>query len=425
MKILIRRARIIDPSSPFHDSVQDILIENDIITQIGNGISAGADQIINPQSGNLHISPGWVDVFANFNDPGYEFKETLDTGANSAAAGGFTHVFVTPNTKPAIDSKSQVEYIKRKSASLPVNIHPIGAITRNTDGKELAEMYDMYASGSIAFSDGINSIQSSGLLLKALQYVKAFNGIVIQIPDDTTVGTYGLMNEGITSTRLGLPGKPAMAEELMVARDLKLARYAASKIHFTGISSAKSLEYVHRSKQGGIEVTASVTPYHLYFTDEDLQDYDTNLKVLPPVRADRDRQALREAVRNDVFDCISTHHQPHEWDSKTCEFEHAKFGMIGLETCFGVMRSTGVSTEKFVQLASLNPRRIFGLPPAGIKLHEKADLTLFMPDETYTLEERHIHSKSKNTPFIGKQLTGRVIGIINGDKLFLNQQTTN
>jgi dihydroorotase len=421
MKILIRKAHIIDPSSPFHDSVQDILIENNIISEIGTGINANADQVIDLPSGGLYISPGWIDVFANFNDPGYEFKETLDSGAEAAAAGGFTHVFVTPNTKPAIDSKSQVEYIKRKSAYLPVNIHPIGAITRNTEGKELAEMYDMHASGSIAFSDGVNSIQSSGLLLKALQYVKAFDGVVIQVPDDKTVGTYGLMNEGVISTRLGLPGKPAMAEELMVARDLKLARYAGSKVHFTGISSAKSLEYVHRSKQGGIEVTASVTPYHLYFIDEDLQDYDTNLKVLPPLRADRDRQALREAVRNDVFDCIATHHQPHEWDSKTCEFEQARFGMIGLETCFGVMRSTGISTEKFVQLAAHNPRRIFGLPPATIRLHEKADLTMFLPDETYTLEERHIRSKSKNTPFMGKQLTGRVIGIINGDKLFLNQ----
>lgn len=421
MKILIRKARIIDPSSPFHDSVQDILIDNDIISAIGQGITTQADQVIDPPAGGLHISPGWVDVFANFNDPGYEFKETLDTGATAAAAGGFTHVFVTPNTKPSIDSKSQVEYIKRKSASLPVNIHPIGAITRNTEGKELAEMYDMHASGSIAFSDGVNSIQSSGLLLKALQYVRAFEGVVIQVPDDKTVGTYGLMNEGIISTRLGLPGKPAMAEELMVARDLKLARYAASKVHFTGISSAKSLEYVHRSKQGGIAVTASVTPYHLYFTEDDLQDYDTNLKVLPPLRADRDRQALREAVQNDVFDCIATHHQPHEWDSKTCEFENARFGMIGLETCFGVMRATGISTEKFVQLAALNPRRIFGLPAATIRLQEKADLTIFLPDETYTLEERHIRSKSKNTPFMGKQLTGRVIGIINGDKLFLNQ----
>ncbi|HYF29999.1 MAG TPA: dihydroorotase [Chitinophagaceae bacterium] len=419
MKILIRKAHIIDPSSPFHHTVQDILIDNGAIAETGSGLPSKADQVIDVEG--LHVSPGWVDVFANFNDPGYEFKETLETGAQAAAAGGFTHVFVIPNTRPAIDSKSQVEYIKRKSAWLPVNIHPIGAITKNAEGKELAEMYDMHASGSIAFSDGVNSIQSSGLLLKALQYVRAFNGVIIQIPDDTTVGTYGLMNEGLVSTRLGLPGKPAMSEELMVARDLKLARYSESRIHFTGVSSAKSLEYVQRSKQGGIEVTASVTPFHLYFTDEDLVEYDTNLKVLPPLRTAKDRQALREAVQQDTIDCIATHHQPHEWDSKTCEFENARFGMIGLETCFGLMRSIGISADKFVQIAASNPRRIFGLPAATIKPQEKADLTFFLPDETFTLEQRHIRSKSKNTPFMGKQLTGRVIGIINGDKLFLNQ----
>ena len=419
MKILIRKAHIIDPSSPFHHSVQDIFIKNNAITEIGTGLTISADQVIDVDG--LHVSPGWVDVFAHFNDPGYEFKETLDSGAQAAAAGGFTHVFVIPNTRPVVDSKSQVEYIKRKSAFLPVNIHPIGAITKNADGKDLAEMYDMQASGAIAFSDGVHSIQSSGLLLKALQYVKAFNGVVMQIPDDTTVGTYGLMNEGVVSTRLGLPGKPAMSEELMVARDLKLARYAESRIHFTAISSAKSLEYVQRSKQGGIEVTASVTPFHLYFIDEDLVGYDTNLKVLPPLRTGKDRQALREAVQQDVIDCIATHHQPHEWDSKTCEFENARFGMIGLETCFGLMRSIGISAEKYVQIAATNPRRIFGLPPATIRQGEPSDLTLFLPDETFILEERHIRSKSKNTPFIGKQLTGRVIGIINRDKLFLNQ----
>lgn len=419
MKILIRKAHIIDPSSPFHNSVQDIFINNDLIEEIGPALDHAADQVIDVQG--LYISPGWVDVFANFNDPGYEFKETLETGAEAAAVGGFTHVFVMPNTKPAIDSKSQVEYIKRRSNYLPVNIHPIGAITKNAEGRDLAEMYDMHASGSVAFSDGVHPIQSSGLLLKALQYVKTFNGVVIQIPDDATVGTYGLMNEGIVSTRLGLPGKPAMAEELMVARDLKLARYAESRIHFTGISSAKSLEYVHRSKQGGIEVTASATPFHVFFTDEDLTSYDTNLKVLPPLRSAKDRQAIRDALMNDVIDCIATHHQPHEWDSKVCEFEHARFGMIGLETCFGVMRAVGISAEKFVQLASSNPRRIFGLPPASVKKQGRADLTMFLPDESYTLEERHIRSKSKNTPFIGRQLTGRVIGIINGDKLFLNQ----
>ena len=242
MKILIKQAKIVDPSSPFNKQSPDILIEHGTIIEIGANISAVADKEINIPG--LHISPGWMDVFANFADPGYEYKETLDTGAAAAAAGGYTDVMVIPNTNPVIHNKSGIEYVVQKSKSLPVNIHPIGAITKNTEGKELAEMYDMRNSGAIAFSDGINSVQSSGLLLKALQYVKTFKGTLIQLPDDKSINPHGLMNEGIISTRLGLPGKPSMAEELVIARDLKLARYAESNLHFTGIASQKSLEYI-------------------------------------------------------------------------------------------------------------------------------------------------------------------------------------
>jgi dihydroorotase len=420
MKVLIKQARIISPLSPFNGQIKDILITDGIITAIEIAVNDKADQIIEQKG--LCVSIGWMDIFADFGDPGFEYKETLETGARAAAAGGFTDVMILPGTNPVIHNKGQVEYIIQKSKAFATSIHPIGALTKNTEGNHLAEMYDMHQSGAIAFSDGINPVQSSGLLVKALQYVKSFNGIVIQIPDDKGIGAHGLMNEGIISTQLGLPGKPAIAEELMVARDIKLARYADSKLHFTGISSAKSLEYIKRAKEGGIQVTCSVSPQHLYFTDTDLKEYDTNLKLNPPLRSEADRQALLKAVANGTVDCIASHHFPQNKDAKICEFEYAKEGIIGLETLFGVLGivNEGLKTADLIQLLSVNPRKIFGLQLPEIKKGAPACLTLFNPDEEYVFEEAMIQSKSKNSAFIGKKLKGKVLGIINKGTIELN-----
>ncbi|HEY8660776.1 MAG TPA: dihydroorotase [Hanamia sp.] len=419
MKVLIKNATLLSPSSPFHGKIQDIFIDNGIISKIGNELKMDADTTI--EINGLHISCGWVDCFANFCDPGQEFKETLETGANAAAAGGFTEVMLIPNTQPVVYNKSQVEYLIQKSKSLPVQIFPIGTVTKNAEGKELSEMYDMYNTGAVAFSDGLLPVQSSGILQKALEYILAIDATIIQLPDDKNIGAGGLINEGEISTQLGLPGKPALSEELMIARDIELVRYTNSKIHFTGISTKKSLELIAGAKKENLNVSCSVTPYHLYFCDEDLINYDTNLKVNPPLRTKKDRDALREGIKNGMVDFIASHHQPQDWDHKVCEFEYAKNGMEGLESVFGAAVICGVSPEIFVKMQTENIRTIFNLPIPSIEEGEKANLTFFIPGEEYLFEEKDIFSKCKNNAFVGKKLKGKVIGIINQDKLFLNK----
>ncbi len=423
MKILIENARIVDRNSPHHGAIRDILIEDGRIISIGEKLASGvqADKVL--RQPGLHVSPGWVDVFAHFGDPGYEYKETLESGAAAAAAGGYTDVFVLPNTKPVVDSKSQVEYIRRAAAALPVRIWPLGSVTRGLEGKDLAEMYDMRNSGAIAFSDGTNPVQSAGLLLKGLQYVKAFDGVIVQVPDDKTVGASGLMNEGIISTRLGLPGKPMMAEELMVARDIELVRYTGSKLHITGVSSPRSLEYIRAAKAAGLQVSCSVTPHHLFFTDADLTNYDTNLKVYPPLRDAAAGQTLKKAVQEGLVDAIASHHLPQEFDSKIVEFEYAKPGMSSLETVYPALRTAlpELSPEQTVDLLSYRPRQLFGLEQPGISEGQTATLTIFDPAGTTQLETGTTRSRSKNNPFIGRSLKGRVIGIFNNNALHLNQ----
>jgi dihydroorotase len=433
MKILIEQALIVDPNSPHNGSTRDIFIEDGRIVSIGSGSGAAgasttagsgatADKVI--RHPGLHVSPGWVDVFAHFCDPGYEYKETLETGAAAAAAGGYTDVFVIPNTRPVIDSKSQVEYIRRSAASLMIDIRPIGAMTRGLEGKDLAEMYDMRNSGAVAFSDGANPVQSAGLLLKGLQYVKAFDGVIIQVPDDRTVGSGGLINEGIVSTRLGLPGKPGIAEELMIARDIHLVRYTGSRIHFTGISLPRSLDYVRQAKESGLNVSCSVTPHHLFFNDADLVDYDTNLKVFPPLRDEASVNELRTAVLEGWVDTIASHHLPHEFDSKIVEFEYAKPGMSSLETVYAALRTAlpQLTPTRTVELLSLRPRQLFGLEQPRIAEGQEAKLTFFDPSGETRQTAATMKSRSKNSPFIGRVLQGRVIGILNGSSLYLNQE---
>jgi dihydroorotase len=421
MKILVRQATIADPGSPLNGQVLDIFIDGNKIARLSPSIADAADQVIDIPG--LLVSPGWVDIFADFADPGYEYRETLVSGAEAAAAGGFTRVFVIPNTKPVVENKTQVEYISRQSQSLPVDIHPLGAITRSLEGKDLAEMFDMRNSGAIAFSDGNQPVQSPGLFVKALQYTKAFDGVLVQVPIDKSIGSGGLMNEGVVSTRLGLPGIPALAEEIMIKRDIDLLRYTQSKLHITGISTGNSVEMVRAAKKEGLQLTCSVTPYHLFFCDEDLAEYDTNLKVNPPLRNRTDMMALREAVLDGTVDCIATHHSPQNWDNKHCEFEYAKNGMTGLETAYAVVNHLlpELNSGQLAKLFSLNARNIFNLPSVTIAEGAIAELSLFTKNGTTTVNRQTMKSKSSNTAFAGRELKGSVVGIINKGNLILNQ----
>ena len=418
MNALIKKATIICPTSPFHLQVKDVLIVDGIIKAIENEISSDNYQTI--IGNNLHLSIGWMDTFADFAEPGNEHRETLESGANAAAAGGFTDVMLIPNTLPTVSSKAQIEFLIERSKSLPVTIHPIGSITKNAEGTALTEMYDMYNSGAIAFSDGRKSIQQAGVLLKALQYVSAKDAVIIQVPDDKSISDGGLMNEGIVSTKLGLPGNPAMAEEVMIARDIALLHYTDSHLHITGVSTKKGIDLIKNAKKEGLQISCSVTPYHLFFSEEDLADYDTTLKVNPPLRTREDVIALQNALRSGVIDCIASHHTPQCADDKICEFEYAKNGMITLQTVYGTVNTIINNTELLVKIFTENNRNVFGLNMPVIETAAPACITIFEPATNYIFEERAILSKSKNSPFIGKESKGKVIGIINKNKLVLN-----
>ncbi len=418
MTILIKKAKIISKSSPFHLQVKDISLTDGQIISIENDITADHDEVIETE--DLHVSIGWMDIFANFNDPGLEHRETLESGSAAAAAGGFTDVMLVPETNPVTSTKAQVEYLVNKGKNLPVNIYPIGSVSRNSEGKELAEMYDMAASGAIAFSDGTKSVKEAGMLIKALQYNIPTNKIILQMPAANSFNGHGLMNEGIASTKFGLPGMPAIAEELMIARDIELIKYTGGRLHITGISTAAGMKQVIKAKEQGVDITCSVTVQHLWFTDEDLADYDSNLKLLPPLRTGKDREFLQNAFLEDQIDCIASHHFPLHEDEKNCEFEYAKFGNSSLETVFAALISLDFPLQKIVEKLTINPRRIFNIDQPEIKVGAEACLTIFSPEADFIYTKEKAKSMSVNNAFMNKEMKGKVIAIINKNTLVTN-----
>ena len=422
MEILIRSARIVDTGSPFNNLVKDILISNGKIKKIGSRLqNTGKAKEI--REDNLHVSIGWLDLNTFLGDPGFEQKETIESGCKAAAAGGFTHICCMPNTLPVIQTKAQVEYVLRKSADQIVSVHPLGAVTHNTDGHDLADMYDLHNAGAVAFSDGPKPIPSAGVLERALLYVKAFGGLIIVHPEDKSVSKNGAMHEGLVSTQLGLPGAPALAEEIAVNRDLFVLEYTGSKLHLLDISLKRSVDLIRAAKRKKLQVSASVNAYNLMLDQSAVGDFNTLCKVNPHLRLKEDSAALIKGINDGTIDTVSSAHQPQDEDCKKLEFDKADFGMIGLETCYAVVNSAlkpGIGIDKIIELLAQNPRKILGMEIPVIAEGSMADLTLFNPDKKWTFTTGDIRSKSKNTPFTGTEFTGKVCGVIHKDKLHLN-----
>ncbi len=411
MKILLKSCKIIDSKSEHHQQTKDILIEGDTITKIENTITDKADKIVEFE--NLHISTGWFDAKVNFTDPGNEIKEDIISGLKSAEKGGFTAVATTPNTTPSISNKSQINYLISKAQFSPVDIYPYGALTENLDGKNISEYYDMKNAGAIAFTDN-HKMVSAGIMYRALLYSKNFNGKIISFPYDKTIFGAGQINESKVSVLTGLKAIPSISEYIIVERDLAIAKYCNSPIHFTGISCKKSVELIKQAKKEGVKVTADVYVHHLVFTDEDVLGFDTNYKVLPPLRTNNDKQALIDGVKDGTIDVVCSDHTPEDVESKDIEFGNSAFGMIGTQILFSVLNAVDeLSLEQKINLISRQPRSIFGIETDGIKVNAKANLTLFSPTKKWTFSEDLIESKSKNTPFLNKILKGKALGVVN------------
>jgi len=428
MHLLVKSARVVDPNSPHHNKTVSILIEYGIIRKISSGkIDVPSTTKIIEAEG-LHVSPGFFDMQVNFRDPGHEYKEDLLSGSLAAASGGFTGVAVMPGTHPPIHTKSEIEYIKNKTAGNLVDVFPVGAISHNTDGKELSEMYDMHTAGAIAFSDDKKPVSDAGLLMRALLYTKNFSAgggsarggqsTIMVHCDEKTISLNGQMNEGKTSTGLGLKGMPALAEEIMVARNLFLCEYTGGKIHFQSVSTARSVELIRDAKKKKLNVTASVNAHHLAQDDSALSDFDTYYKVNPPLRSKADIDALKKGLADGTIDAITSDHSPEDEENKKVEFDYAAFGMIGLETCFALANTySNLKLNDLIKKFAIRPREIFGMAAPKIREKEKANLTLFLPNKEWKFEEKDIRSKSKNTPFIGKKLKGKIVGVVNNGKL--------
>jgi len=416
MKIIIREAKIIDPKSEFHNQIVDVQIENGIVKKIGAKLS-NDNELEEIQLDNLHLSQGWFDSSVSLGEPGFEDRETIANGLNVAAKSGFTGIALQPNSTPVIDNQSQVNFVKSKSIGFATDLFPIGALTKNSEGKDLAELFDMKNSGAVAFGDYNKNLENANLMKIALQYVQDFDGLVIAYSQDSNIKGNGVANEGIFSTRLGLKGIPNLAEELQIARNLFILEYTGGKLHIPTISTAKSVQLIKEAKAKGLQVSCSVSVHHLVLTDDKLDGFDTRFKVTPPLRIEADRKALIEGLKEGTIDIITSDHNPIDIEHKKMEFDLAKNGTIGLESAFGALL-TVLPLEMIVEKLT-SGRRFFNVENEPVSENSKANLTLFNPDGNWSFSKENILSKSKNSAFLGTKMTGKVYGILNNDQLIL------
>ncbi len=412
--ILFKNATIVDP---FKEEIYeaDLLIEKGKISKIDRDIpDKEVREKVNLKG--FYIAPGFVDLHVHFREPGYENSETIETGCRAALAGGFTQVCCMPNTDPAIDTRETVRFIYEKAEKELVNVYPIAAITKERKGDELTEMVELAEAGAVAFSDDGSPLSNSQILRYALEYSKITGKPIINHSEDPGLKGDGIINEGIVSTQLGIPGNPGIAEEVMIARDLKIAEFVKARMHVPHVSTAGSVELIRQAKARGIAVTAEVTPHHFSLTDEYMRSFNANGKVAPPLRTEADRQALIAGLKDGTIDAIATDHAPHVVDAKETSLDLAAYGLIGLETAFALALTHLVHPKlltlmELVKLLTTKPAALMQLPLSEIKIGTDANFTIFNINEWWVFGAQNIYSKSHNSPFIGNEFTGRVKGV--------------
>ena len=420
--LVLKNGTIIDPhhKKTIHG---DVWIKDGTIAGVGRFKAPKSSETVDC-SGKV-ITHGFCDLHVHFREPGREDKETLQTGSLAAMAGGFTRVCVMPNTNPPLDSPESINFIREKAENCPIHIHPIGAVTKSQDGNDLTEMGLMHQEGAVAFSDDGLPIQDGAMMRIALEYATLVDVPIINHAEDVCLRAEGVMHEGRISTHLGLPGNPDLAESAMVHRDLELAEFTGARLHVPHVSSAKAVHHIREMKQKNKNVTAEVTPHHLFFNDDALTSFNTHLKVAPPIRTEEDRRALIQAVKEGTIDCIATDHAPHTIEDKETTFDLASFGMIGLESCFGAVYKVlvdqeGLQLEDVIALLTAKPRAIMGFDPDLFTLGRAAEINVIDADKEWTFEREHVRSRSINSPFYGEPLKGKVELTISCGRIFSN-----